>query len=126
MRIRAPAPQLSAVLDGLRVRISKGRIWKALGTRQDPPSPDLGVAPSYVGRAIVEVTYSPRHTHRAVVTKDDRDRYRVHVERWDTSEWGAQGLAYWCGAAGVKAHDLDSARAWAVETLGEIAAEEAV
>ncbi len=87
--------------------------------------PTRVIVPSYSGEVIVEVAYGGREqNHRSVISTDSSDRYHVHLESWDTSEWGARRLAYWCGNQGVLAKSLEDARASAAVTLAQVVGEE--
>jgi hypothetical protein len=50
--------------------------------------------PSYISERIIEVLFSRRNQHRAIVTQDSQGFFRVHRDRWWIGDWEI-GKAFW-------------------------------
>jgi len=96
--------------------------------KKNTRTPDTGVHERYNGHSWIEVLYSREKLHRAVITRDQSDVYRVYNERRDDSDWEAWGTVLWAPMDKSLADTLDRARKIAreylVATADGVAAEE--
>jgi hypothetical protein len=101
------------VLDVLRQRLRT-----ALGPHV-APGPDLTEDPVFPNESVVEVQYSKAQRNRAIITRDRQGAFRVHRQRWDSSDWEAGGTPCWTpGDSGATVTDtLERARVIVRETL---------
>jgi len=53
--------------------------------------------PTFPAETIVEAVYSVCTARRAIITRDQAGRYRIHIQYWDTSDWARGYDAYWMG-----------------------------
>jgi len=60
-----------------------------------PPPPDTGTAFGHASEVEVERHFSLRKHHRVIISQDCAGRYRVHCDRWDTSDWEIVSYAGW-------------------------------
>jgi len=63
--------------------------------KADPPAPDTSVRFRKAGEEEVECSYSPLQRYRVIISRDGAGRYRVHRERWNTSDWEIARVAFW-------------------------------
>ena len=86
-----------------------------------PPPPDLAHQPSIPEQRTVETLYSDSKLQRAIITCDSSGMYRIHVQRWDTSDWKAWSQAFWAGGGSSSFTDnIEAARKLAHEALHEL------
>lgn len=83
-----------------------------------PPQPDITIPPSYSRERVLEVIYVADRSRRAVLTETSGS-YRVHVQRWDVSDWDYTEQASWLteDQFATMASSLEIARALAAEEL---------
>jgi hypothetical protein len=83
-----------------------------------PPPPDTSSEVNISGQTVVEVSYDESRCHRAIITRDAADIYRVRTEVWDTTYWEELQTAFWYPRQhGTFTDTLDSARLLASEHL---------
>ena len=85
----------------------------------DVPKPDKTDPKTYRGLPVARVVYSMEGSRRAVIVLDVGNLLRVHIDRWDVSDWEITGQAYWQTAdqRAIIVDDMDRALAIAAEQL---------
>ena len=68
---------------------------------------------------MVEILYGDDNWARVLITKDSRNIYRIHPERWDISDLTIIGDAFWSmwGHHSTLTDDIEIARSSAREVL---------
>jgi hypothetical protein len=87
------------------------------------PSPDLTHVPRFINDwVVVETLYGDDNWVRVLITKDGRNIYRIHPERWDISDLTIIGHGYWSawGHSSSFTDDIQIARTLAEEALRAI------
>jgi len=87
------------------------------------PPPDVDQPPQFAPElAVVEVMFGDEGWARVSITRDARNIYRVHAERWDVSDLTVTGHAYWnlWGHGSSLTDDIEIARNMARDALRTI------
>jgi hypothetical protein len=62
---------------------------------EQAPPPDTEAGFNHLSEVEIERHYSPLKHHRVIVSRDPAGCYRIHCQRWDTSDWEIASAAYW-------------------------------
>jgi hypothetical protein len=89
----------------------------------DIPPPDLTHRSKFAGDLnVIETIYSEDKWAKVEITKDTRNIYRIHPQRWDVSDLTIIGSGYWSqwGHGASITDDISIARQLALEAVRAI------